>query len=177
MNRVTPDARSNPEGAWLAPLRERFLSIARRRVHPDVAEDLVQDALRVIVERNPGDDPPPLPYCFQVLRNVIGNHYQKERVRRRRAESEAAAGEVPDDGPTPLEALAADDAVRVVHDCLQGMSASDPSCTRYLRRLMGGATPAGVADEEGLAAAVFYRRLYRCRLKLRELLDQRGFFA
>ncbi len=177
MNRETSDARRGPEGAWLAPLRERFLSIARRRVHPDVAEDLVQDALRVIVERNPGGEPPSLPYCFQVLRNVIGNHYQKERVRRRRAEVEDAGTAVPDESPTPLEALASDDALRVVGECLQGLSVTDPGCTRYLRRLIGGANPAAVAEEEGLAAAVFYRRLYRCRLKLRDLLDQRGYFA
>ena len=177
MKRETSDVRSSSEGAWLAPLRERVLSLARRRVHPDVAEDLGQDALRVIVERNPGDDPPSLPYCFQVLRNVIGNHYQKERVRRRRVEVEATGQSVPDESPTPLEALASDDALRVVSECLQGLSVSDPGCTRYLRRLIGGANPAAIAEEEGLAAAVFYRRLYRCRLKLRDLLDQRGFFA
>jgi RNA polymerase sigma factor (sigma-70 family) len=177
MKRETADVRSGPEGAWLAPLRERFLSIARRRVHPDVAEDLVQDALRVIVERASAADAPPLPYCFQVLRNVIGNHYQKQRVRRRRDESSERAASVPDAAPTPLEALESADAVRVVGECLDGLAATDPGCARYLRRLLAGAAPADVADEEGLPHAAFYRRVYRCRIKLRELLDQRGLFA
>jgi DNA-directed RNA polymerase specialized sigma24 family protein len=171
-------------GAWLAALRERFVSLARRRVAPDVVEDVVQEALRIVLERGVSgagglapDGVPALAFSFKVLRNVIGNHYQKEDVRRRRWEPEERAAQAADPAPAPLEALASADAMRLVERCLAQMADGDASCARYLRRLADGATPRELAGEERLAEAVLYRRVYRCRLKLRVLLEQQGFFA
>ena len=88
----------------------RFVTVAARRVESDAVEDLVQDALRIVHEKagvGPGtlvDGRPALAWCFQVLRNVIGNHYQ----RRRSAESVAVEDQPLADGDaTPLERLEA----------------------------------------------------------------------
>ena len=68
----------------------------------DEAEDLVQSALGIIMEKM--QDRPDLAWCLQVLRNVIGNHYQ----RRRSAESVAVEDQPLADGDaTPLERLEA----------------------------------------------------------------------
>lgn len=170
--------------AWAAPLRARLLAVARRRVPAEAAEDLVQETLRILLEkgfRGPGSEAmegvPAMAFAFRVLRNVIGNHYQRDRIRRRRIAPQASGLAATDPAPGPLEALTDDEARRVVTRCLDALAASDEACARYLRRLIDGVAPAALARDEGLAAAVLYRRVYRCRLKLRALLEDRGFSA
>lgn len=167
--------------AWLSELRSRFLAVASRRVPADAAEDVVQEALRILVQKSalePGAEAPggapALAYGFAVLRNVIGNHYQRERVRRSAHASESAGSGVPDPAPTPLEALATEERVRIVRESLENMATTDGACARYLQRLLDGEAPGELARQEGLEEAVLYRRVYRCRVKLRALLEQRG---
>jgi DNA-directed RNA polymerase specialized sigma24 family protein len=166
---------------WLFPLRARFVAVARRRVEPDSVEDIVQEALRVVVERGLGgpggaalDGKPPIAWCFQVLRNVIGNHYQRARVRSARLAPLESAAALADPARTPLEALEADEAARQVGRALAALDSTDAGCGRYLRRLAEGVAPGVVAREERVAEAAFYRRLYRCREKLRERLATMG---
>jgi DNA-directed RNA polymerase specialized sigma24 family protein len=183
MNGDTGGAAADARADWPALLRERLVQVARRRVATDAVEDIVQDAMRIIVERGvvrPGamapDGQPGLAWCFQVLRNVIGNHYQKERTRRRRI----AAGEgvdAPDAAPGPLVALESADSTRVVLACLEQLGRVDASCAKRLRALAEGQAPGDLARAEAVEEAAFYRRLYRCRLKLRELLAAQGVFA
>ena len=171
-------------GVWLEALRARLLSVARRRVQPHAAEDIVQDTLRILLEkglRGPGSEivegVAPMAYAFRVLRNVIGNHYQRERVRGRVHAPPAAGLSRPASDPTPLEALASDEAIGIVESCLDRMRDTDAACARYLRRLIEGRTPRDLAGEEKITEPVLYRRVYRCRLKLRALLAERGIFA
>lgn len=168
-------------GGWLELLRDRFTSIARRRVAADATEDIVQDALRVVWERGirgpgalgPGEQPA-LAYCLQVLRNVIGNHYQKEGVQSRRRAPGAPDAALADPAPLPLESAASEQAVRIVNECIESMRASDPDCARYLSRLSEGLSAGELAREERLEQSALYRRVYRCRIKLRALLARRG---
>ncbi len=166
--------------AWLAALRERFVAIARRRVPAEAVEDIVQDTLRVVVEKGwngPGaevDGRPGLAWCMQALRNVIGNHYQRARVRAARSAGAAPLEAVADPGRDPLEALASRDAERLVHDALERMGATDPRCGWWLARLADGHTPGELARASSIEENAFYRRLWRCREKLRALLAERG---
>lgn len=164
---------------WYEHLRQRFVDVAKRRVpEPDV-DDVVQEALRIVYEKGVGADDsdvegwPPVAWCFRVLRNVIGNHYRRRRTRRRFVEPDAAVEDVPDSS-SPLEALASAQAVTIIRQALDRMAEEDAPCGRYLARVLSGAAPNIVASEEGLEEAVFYRRLYRCRQKLRALLAKRG---
>ncbi len=173
------------EDAALRDLRDRFISVTRRRVPEDAAEDLVQSALQVVIERGwrPGtadriDDLPPLAWCFQVLRHTIGNYYQ----RRRTAEARLiplglTSREEPIARGTPLEALESREARRLVLEAIDSLSVDGTDCQHYLKRLMEGATPADLATEAGLIESVLYRRVYRCREKLRGLLRERGILA
>lgn len=181
MNSMESPERPQAANEWLRALRARLLSVARRRVAPAAVEDVVQEALRILVEkgvRGPRDEAPggapALVFAFRVLRNVIGNHYQRERVRARAHDPEAAAEAAADPAPTPLEALSSRQAVEIVGRCLDAMADADGACARYLRRLLEGSTPRDLAREEGLEEPVLYRRVYRCRLKLRTLLEARG---
>jgi DNA-directed RNA polymerase specialized sigma24 family protein len=153
-------------------------------------EDVVQDALRIVIEKGlsgpagepGGGDPAPggeagpdLRWCFQVLRHTIGNHYQKQRVRRREL--------VPEDlplspaQPTPLEALESRESARLVRESVEALAAIDSNCGRYMTHILEGRTPSEIAEEERLDPAVLYRRVYRCRGKLRSLLLERGVFS
>lgn len=184
MNVEDRDSPGGTSPAELEALRARLQGIARRRVTPDAVDDLVQEALRIVVERRLLDRDAGhtegemrLAACFQVLRNVIGNHYQRERVRRRRLTGEDAAYSVAADGPTPIEALESAQAVGLVERAIARMAATDAACARYLRTLANGVAPRDAARAESLEETAFYRRVYRCRQKLRALLEREGYFA
>ena len=164
---------SREREAWLTELRQRFVAVARRRVPEDAVEDVDQDALRIVHER--GGDRPDLPWCFQVLRNTIGNWYQRQKVRARDLSPEDAA--LPNAAPTPLEALEDREVERALRESIEKIGGGDTGCAHYLQRLMRGDAPARIAEDEGLDPAVLYRRIYRCRGKLRELLRERGVLA
>ena len=154
-----------------------MLEITRRRVPADEAEDLVQSALQVIVERSGDpaltewiDGKPPLAWCLQVLRNVIGNHYRREGTRRRFIDASVA----PENIALPLEALDSGDRVRYIEESLEELAAASPDCGRYLRSMMEETPVQEIARANGLEANALYQRLYRCRRKLRDILRQKG---
>jgi RNA polymerase sigma factor (sigma-70 family) len=173
---------SHHNGAdWLGKLRVRFLEIAARRVNESDVEDVVQEAMRIVVEKRIGrddgkiNDLPPLAWCFQVLRNAIGNHYRREDTRRRRFSAQTSDGETNGSIPARFaEALDSQETLKMIQDALVEMQNKDKNCGRYLSRLVDNTQPRDVAAEEGLDPAIFYRRLYRCRQKLRGLLLARG---
>jgi RNA polymerase sigma factor (sigma-70 family) len=157
----------------LDQLRTQLLAVARRRVPADAAEDLVQDALRIIAERGwptagaEADALPPVAWCLQVLRNVIGNHYQRAQTRRKYL----ADGVEADRAVPPLEALERSRRLEIIEGALARL---EGDCGRYLGRLADGAAVKQLAAEVGLAVHALYQRLYRCRAKLREILRQEG---
>lgn len=163
--------------SWFRDLRDRFVAIAARRVERDAVEDVVQDALRIVHEKGgvgPGalvDGRPALAWCFQVLRNVIGNHYQK-----RRARTEVPVDEQPliAGGLAPLESLVREERHRLVHRALARLAERTERCADYLQQVVAGQSPAAIAARENVDAAVLYRRLYRCREQLRAILEEQG---
>jgi RNA polymerase sigma factor (sigma-70 family) len=138
-------------------------------------DDVVQDTLRIVYEKSAGEALPDIAWSFQVLRNTIGNLYQKQRVRARDLPPEHVSAA--DAAPTPLEALEREESTRKIRECLRTLQRSDAPCTRYLERLMEGASPAEIAAEESVTASVLYRRVYRCRAKFRMILRAQGVLA
>lgn len=164
-------------GAWLEQLRATFVKVAYQRVASSDVEDIVQDAMRVVVEKNidPAsgaiEDLPPLAWCLQTLRNVIGNHYQRSETRRRYQEPESGSEA---DSRSLAEELDARETAGAIEIAVKEMHGTDSDCARYFDRLIDGVNAGEIAAAEGLAAPVLYRRLYRCRQKLRLLLQARG---
>jgi DNA-directed RNA polymerase specialized sigma24 family protein len=181
--------RDNPtldHETWLTGLRERFVEIARKRVEDRVVEDVVQEALTIIFQKSGGGGAPvrttpSLAWCFQVLRNVIGNHYQKERTRRRRfvpyegAVSNGGVESVPGSLPTPLESLEREELDRLLHDAVAELSRRDEFCGRHLRALLADDPALAPARSEGLAESTYHVRLFRCRRKLGKILMEKGY--
>lgn len=170
---------------WFMQLRDRFVAVARKRLPNDQVEDVVQEALAVVYEKGiripeagPVEGMPPLAWCFQVLRNVVGNHYQKQRTRSGTSgDADYETLDAADDRPTPLEALQSKEAAGLIQDGLRELARLDETCCRYLRRLLDGLAPADLATEEQVDAAILYRRVYRCRSKLRDILEANGVTA
>lgn len=169
----------DPTESWSRELRRRFLEVARRRVPETEVEDLVQEAMTTVLSRSSEieharlvEGLPPIAWCFTVLRNTIGNYYQ----RRQRSRNDA--------GPEPLETLASgvDPAETFeqkelrarIHQAMRTLRSGDEQCWGFLSRLVDGAKPRRLAQDTGLEEAVLYRRLYRCRQKFRRLLEERG---
>jgi RNA polymerase sigma factor (sigma-70 family) len=157
--------------------------VARRRLRPDLAEDVVQEALRIIVQKgvvlgvgSEVEGEPALAWCFQVLRHTIGNAYRRQRARDHREAPGAghSALTVPSEAPTPIEALHQVEATSAIRRALDDLAREDPGCGRYFARLLEGLSPAELALEVATEAPILYRRIYRCRQKLRALLLQRG---
>jgi DNA-directed RNA polymerase specialized sigma24 family protein len=167
---------SRERDAWLAALRDRFTGIARRRVQPDDVEDVVQSAMGVVVEKGvTGAGPqveglPPVAWCLQVLRNTIGNHYKRQQTRKKWVAEGVETGHL----SAPLESRNAAGRVEVIEAALDDMAQTDPQCGSYLQRTVDGVPARDIAAAEGLDADAFYKRLYRCRQKLREILRHRG---
>jgi len=167
---------------WIERLRRRFVEVAARRVPAEAVEDLVQEALTIVLEKGPSlprqrqvEGRPPVAWCFQVLRNTVGNYYQR---RRRRGEEvgEGAADRLPG-GETPLEALERDELRRHLGAALDALRRSDGQCWGFFDRIQRGERPRDLAEAAGLDEGALYRRLYRCRQKLRRLLEARGVLA
>src|SRR5262245_49905151 len=115
---MSPVTGSGPAGSpadeWLEGLRAALLRVTRRRVRGDAAEDLVQDAMAIILRRglrsgsfDTVDGLPPLVWSLRVMRNVIGNYYQKQRTQFREAVETLEGQEDADPGLTPLESVEA----------------------------------------------------------------------
>jgi len=164
---------------WLSGLRREFVRVASRRVDEGDVEDVVQEAMRVIAEKgidrgaDPIDGTVPLQWCFQVLRHTIGNHYQRQRTRQRWTETDSdAVGRA--QSPRVFESMDSETTLELVESVLEQMARTDARCAHYLSRLADGARAGDVADDEAIERTAFYRRLYRCRQKLRDLLAARG---
>lgn len=177
------------EAALFDALRVRFLALAKRRVQLDHAEDVVQEALAVVL-RKYRDLPPDrgiLVWSLTVLRNVIGNHYQS---RRRDGEQTTqvddwhavAEARVDDD---PLVRLAADEAAARLEDAIGRLARTSPRCGLIFARLLDAMDRGGTAREVSTRALdlvqrdlpelnrnSFYVSLHRCRAQLRAVLDR-----
>jgi RNA polymerase sigma factor (sigma-70 family) len=163
---------------WLCDLRTRMVGIARKRVEEDDVEDVVQSALRVVVERGLSsetdrvEEAPALAWCFQVLRNTIGNHYTRQRTRRAHldegVDTESVQASISGSSSQSTERLAA------LERALEELENSGGQCAELLRRSLDGMSPREIADEKELELNALYQRLYRCRRQFRELLRERG---
>lgn len=161
---------------------------------------MVHDALAIVFEKGAAaggaaraDSPPAIPWCFQVLRNVIGNHYQRERTRARAAnpatEMHARLHEFAGRGlgPTPIESLERRERTRHLRDAIDALAAEDAFCGRHFRELLSDPAPSDrldppdpsvAASEDERAAnstSTFHVRLFRCRKKLKAILMKRGY--
>ena len=175
--------------ALFEELRVRFLAIAKRRVQPDHAEDVVQEALGVVLRRYDTlpRDRNILLWSLTVLRNVIGNHYQA-----RRRDTDRTV-QVDDWRTVPAAALTADptvdlvggEAAEMLQRAIGDLARRSPRCGAIFAHILDSVEMGGGPREVSQRALervqqelpdmsrnTFYVALHRCRAQLRGLLDR-----
>jgi Sigma-70 region 2 len=176
---------SRSETLLFENLRVRFLGIAKRRVQQDHLEDLVQDALQIVLrkarEQHRAENI--LVWSLTILRNVIGNHYQ---ARRRETERMVTGENILDNvadttaGPDPLPETAAQ-----LEQALTTLAERFPRCGQIFAGILASLENGGGQREVSqralesvqrrtpeLTRGGFYTALHRCRSQLRALLDK-----
>ncbi|MBC8426596.1 sigma-70 family RNA polymerase sigma factor [bacterium] len=169
-------------------LRVRFLQVAKRRVQGDHLEDVVQDALRIVLDKyhERTGQTGILIWSFTVLRNVIGNHYQSRNRDVSRTthvedwQSFSPAAVVID----PLRDRETDEFNGRLEGAIATLARKAPRCGRLFANLLdsykhGGeqrevsARALAMAQQEDpdLTRNTFYVALHRCRAQLRALLE------
>ena len=178
------------EEVFFESLRVRFLAVAKRRVRTDL-EDVVQDSLRVIHAkyRETGSQVRILTWAMVVLRNVIGNYYQKRRMLDRgepfedRVHAAKVAG-----SPTrsPLEnSEGPGESTQRVLAAIGILARRHPRCGLLFRRILerlaeggsqrdisGAASDQLERDLDGLSRNALYVALHRCRNRLRGIMRE-----
>lgn len=143
----------------------------RRRAAPDVADDLVAEALTAVWRRldDVPDDDRALAWCIGVARRCLANHRRSDGRRGRLVERLAA--QPPSDVPAAVE------------DSIGG-PVDDPQLMRALERLSAderelvqlwaweGFEPREIAEVMGLSANAVSIRLHRLRRRLADDLNE-----
>jgi DNA-directed RNA polymerase specialized sigma24 family protein len=170
-------------------LRVKFLAIAKRRVRRDDLEDVTQDALRVVHTKYKDHERPYgiLGWSMMVLRNVIGNYYQKrERLDRGEPfEEQLHWAAIEADGAPSVDNPSQGQAHRtkLVLRSIEQLGRTDSRCRdlfhRILESLQEGGSPREISqrtmkrlqeDFPDRTRESLYVALHRCRNRLRELL-------
>jgi DNA-directed RNA polymerase specialized sigma24 family protein len=177
-------------------LRVRLIQVAKHRVQDADAQDLVQDALRIVLERHherrAGSGI--LVWSLAVLRNVIGNYYQARKRERRHL----SLGEGPDTvsttglrsgtaGGGEVELPGGSELVERMTLAVESLARRYPRCGGIFRAILesldGGGGPRDVSSRAlekvrrefpDLSSGSFYVALHRCRTRLRDLLAESG---
>jgi DNA-directed RNA polymerase specialized sigma24 family protein len=175
------------ETALFAELRVRFLALAKRRVQPDHAEDVVQEALGVVLRKYRDLDPERgiLVWSLTVLRNVIGNHYQ---ARRRDTEQTMQVDDwhqVPEASLAgdPIDGVLAGETASRLEAAIEQLAHTSPRCgvifAKLLESIEHGGGPRDVSTRAlasvqreipDLNRNAFYVALHRCRAQLRAMM-------
>ncbi len=177
---------STAEAALFAQLRVRFLSIAKRRVQKDHAEDVVQDALQIVLtkHRQRGAGAGILVWGLTVLRNVIGNYYQAREREKGRLDYVSDPQDLSD-----LATFEPDMDTAVLQQrllaAIEELARKFPRCGAIFHGILsslerGGSphrvTQRALTDAQKqypkLTRNSFYVALHRCRASLRGILDE-----
>jgi len=159
MNRPPPRGRDWLEATFDSH-HARLLAFAARRVGPDDAEDVVAEVFVVAWRRRAAVPDNPLPWLYQVARNVV-LHTLRDRGNRRQLAAAAIAVAAPD---TP----SAENTSAAVVDSI--LDALDPVDAEILRlTVWEGLTPAEAAVVLDLTPGTARTRLSRARGRAQSL--------
>ncbi len=165
-------------------LRVRFLSIAKRRVQQDHLEDVVQDALQIVLRKGGEQQRTEnvLVWSLTILRNVIGNHYQsRRRETERMVTTETVFDNLADTTVRPDQILEVDSQLE---RALANLAERFPRCGRIFAGILAsqelGGGPREVSQRAletvqrevpEMTRGGFYTALHRCRSQLRAILE------
>jgi RNA polymerase sigma factor (sigma-70 family) len=166
---VTPLPRPAEEDQTLVSVRKRVLGYARKRLAPEDAEDLVQDALVLLVTKyaHVSDPTERVKVAAQIVANMTSSRWRRSGRRGERTAVDAADVPLEDGRPGPEELLAKRqlvDRLRSAVDRLRGRH------REVLRLRLEDRTSQEIAEILGANLNTVYSWEHRCLKKLRELM-------
>jgi RNA polymerase sigma factor (sigma-70 family) len=169
---------SLPKHVDLKKLREIFTAVAKRRIRNEVdAEEIVQEALATVLEKSAAQEYEKsfLQWAFGVLRNKIGNYYQK-RDRRVAHEGELDVDEMrtlSDATPDPQERFAEAELKERIRRAWGHLGVQ---CRRLLWLLYQGYSREDIFQAfPQYHFKVVNTKIFRCRNYLKRLLRKEGY--
>jgi RNA polymerase sigma-70 factor (ECF subfamily) len=134
----------------------------------DLAEEAVQDAFTVAVQRWPTDGVPPSPagWIITTARNRAINRVRREASRDERQAQAALLFAAADEPPVAVGAVR-DDRLRLIFTCCHPALAPNAQVALTLR-LLGGLTTVEIARAFLVPEATLAQRLVRAKAKIRE---------
>jgi RNA polymerase sigma-70 factor, ECF subfamily len=139
--------------------------LVRHLADIDLAEESVQDAFAIALERWPSDPPPsPAGWIITTARNRAVDRLRREATR---ADRHARAAELADSDPIDEEGAVPDERLRLVFTCCHPALAPAAQVALTLR-LLGGLTTAQIARAFLVPEATMAQRLVRAKSKIRD---------
>ncbi|HXA41500.1 MAG TPA: RNA polymerase sigma factor [Candidatus Solibacter sp.] len=166
---LTPEGPAANETAIERVFREQYgraVSVLVRAFGDiDLAEESVQEAFEVAVQRWPATGIPPSPagWIITTAKNRAIDRHRREATRGDR-EAEAQAMSAPGDAP---DSVAGDDRLRLIFTCCHPALAQDVQVALTLR-LLGGLSTTEVAHAFIVPEATMAQRLVRAKSKIRD---------
>lgn len=162
---ISPDALGSEK--FFESIRLRMIAVARKRIQGDASQDVVQEAMMILNSKldQVKDEKEVLPFAFQILRNCIGNYYNKVRREQRIIEFSDSAEQagIVDENSDWLEILT---------KAISHLRVDSPRCAQLFEALLGSAEIEDLRKLLDLTADNVYRTLYRCRNRLKKILTE-----
>lgn len=170
MTATSTQLTSARDGA-LDAVRARLHGFLARRVEsPEVAEDLTQEVLLRLLQRQDGSVEHPTAWLYRVARNVLIDHYRTRTTQRRvQAADPATAATVLAEEPFADDPQAAH---RELAGCLRSLvgQLAEPYRSAVTAVDLDGRTQTEAAHAAGLSISGMKSRVQRGRRQLRQLL-------
>lgn len=148
-------------------LEQRLTAVAKKRVPPEMVQDIVQDTLLILLKKLPtlGSDRNVLPLAFSILRRLIGNYYQSEStVRKFRAMNTEEPLTTP--GDHVEESIYA-------QQILEKCEKLNGNYAKIVKLVLAGYSTDEIIDELGVSSRQgLYNMIYRGRNLLKEFIKE-----
>ena len=153
------------EEAFFESLRNRIATVAKKRIRGVAYEDVVQETLIIVKAKLPelANEKDVLPFVFQILRNCIGNYYQKVRTEQKYIDFSA-------DTSHALRFDENQDWSQILSKAISHLRTDHVRCADLLEAVMRSAEIEELKKLLNLDEANVYRTLYRCRNRLKEII-------
>ncbi|UCE41848.1 MAG: RNA polymerase sigma factor [Candidatus Aminicenantes bacterium] len=157
------------------PIRKKIVQLAKKRLHREEVEDVVQQTLSTLWEKRTSVRAPDhlMPFIFQILRNKLGDTYRRKKLRK----------EIHVSGPKVLNSLknpTADipellleekELGRILRDAIDICAAENGTWGKVLKLLQQGLSREEIQRELGdIPMTTVYTRIYRARQSLMKIL-------
>ena len=153
------------EEVFFTNVRERIAVVARKRIQGAAYEDVVQETLIILKAKLPELQAKEnlMPFVFQILRNCIGNYYQKVKTEQKYIDFSADASDA-------VRLDENQDWSQILNKAIAHLKKEHERCAKLLEAVMQSAEIQELKSLLNLDEANVYRTLYRCRNRLKEII-------